>query len=123
MIDESDFHDYSMVSNGDGFGIVDHSEEGDWLPESSFEIMQFTGLHDKNGKEIYEGDVISFEDKYQYYVIYEDAKFVCKHAAKSNSLQGIIWGPLHRFFDPDFLVYGGVEVIGNIHEHPELLKQ
>jgi uncharacterized phage protein (TIGR01671 family) len=82
-------------------------------------VMQFTGLVDKNGKEIYEGDILNFENKFTYDVRYEDAKFVCHHV-KGNGWGK--WGDLHRFFDPDFLVYGGVEVIGNIYEHPELLS-
>jgi uncharacterized phage protein (TIGR01671 family) len=85
----------------------------------NLDIMQFTGLADKNGKEIYEGDILNFENKFTYDVRYEDAKFVCHHV-KGNGWGK--WGDLHRFFDPDFLVYGGVEVIGNIYEHPELLS-
>ena len=63
-------------------------------------LMQFTGLKDKNGKEIYEGDVVYFEynliDKVK--VIFHDGKYnICNY------------------------VMSKCTVIGNIYENPELL--
>ncbi len=84
-------------------------------------LMQYTGLKDKNGKEIYEGDIItSPECKHPYQVIYCYGSFdinwpkCCKHCAKGDASHGSLYEMLA--FDE------GTEVIGNIYENPELLQ-
>jgi hypothetical protein len=84
------------------------------IPET---VGQFTGLKDKNGNDIYKGDLIRFADKYLYVVKYEDAKFVGYHA---NNDWGK-WGDLHKLSEPNFSKYNYV-VIGNIHNNPELVN-
>lgn len=92
-----------------------------------FELMQFTGLHDRNGEEVYEGDIIkepSLETrnipncKYPEYFL---SKVVFKDSAfKIVSTKSI--HPVHF----DMFCKDGVclnyEVIGNIYENPELLE-
>lgn len=80
-------------------------------------IMQFTGLKDKNGVDIYEGDLIRFADKYTYVVKFEDAKFVGYHA---NNDWGK-WGDIYKLAEPEFDKYGYF-VIGNIYQNKELLS-
>lgn len=75
-------------------------------------VMQFTGLKDKNEKEIYEGDIVSIYDPYTKSqlitpVIWDDNN--CRFAMKNT------------FMDFDFLVNDELEVIGNIYENPDLL--
>lgn len=99
----------------------DSTSEPHMIGEGRLEaVMQYTGLKDKNKKEIYEGDVCCLENKFTYEVRFEDGKFVGVHASKTNGMKGQRWGDLHRFMDPDFSTYT-FEVIGNIYENPELL--
>jgi len=92
--------------------------EGD-LPECI--LMQYTGLKDKNGVEIYEGDLISNERGRTAQVTFHayTAGFDCDFVSDD----GTCWAGIDKaqgFKPVDWLTY--VEVIGNIHENPELLK-
>ena len=68
-------------------------------------LMQYTGLKDRNGKEIYEGDII----KEDYYLI-----------VSWRNLESC-WGFTNGDVFSDFYM-NGTEVIGNIYENPELLE-
>ena len=67
-------------------------------------LEQFTGLTDKNGKEIYEGDNINCPDG-EYEVVYSE-RFACFQFVGANSLEFY----LLKYFKNPF------EVIGNIHQ-------
>lgn len=71
------------------------------------EIMEYTGLKDKNGKEIYEGDILfeSFREEY-FKVVFENGSFRAEADGYSLDLE-----------DYDDIC----EVVGNIYENPELL--
>ena len=82
----------------------------DYDPKT-YDFMQYTGLEDKNGKEIYEGDII-FCDRYSYAppkweVEWENCGFT---PFSENSVCG------DMAFDSS-----DVEIIGNIHENPKLI--
>ena len=78
------------------------------------ELMQYTGLKDKNGKEIYEGDIISFGDN-KAVVFYEHAKFKAKYRYYNNCY---CYDALS-----EVLYYNKVEIIGNIYENKELIDE
>jgi len=81
-------------------------------------VMQFTGLKDKNGKEIYEGDLIKFWD-YLGEVYYEDGQYVF------SEVEPYKYYELY-YIDLRSMIYEEqqeIEVIGNIYENPELLKE
>ena len=100
-------------------------ETGDMrlCPMQDFSIGQFTGLRDKNGKEIYEGDIIrSFDSKGEpiiHYLLYdnEEAGFVA--VLKGSAKGDFGYGKCYQ----QWITECEKEVIGNIHDNPELLKQ
>lgn len=71
-------------------------------------IGQYTGLKDKNGKEIYEGDIFLYDGR-------ETA--VIKWVDELMGFAGVFDGDDTESLDCDYC-----EIIGNIHDNPELLK-
>ena len=108
-----------MWFNVDSLGEIGLNDAvmNDYITVSPDEIklMQSTGLKDKNGKEIFEGDIVDFKGR----------KAIIKwHGAFASFIYRFIDEPQERKskWDPLFLAYLKLEIIGNIYENPELLE-
>ena len=77
-------------------------------------LMQFTGLKDKNGKEIYEGDIVKVPSAEKaMFVVYQAPEFVMKVSKTSKAWSGFALKYTENQFQ---------EIIGNIYENKELFK-
>ena len=102
------YHEFVLTPGGIPFDL---SGSGKVQP---YELMQFTGLHDKNGKEIYEGDVVRYNHVYldhpvDFEVMFDEGGFGQRRIDGEEVSDWYEWEEL--------------EVIGNIYENPELLKE
>ena len=106
------FKDDTLLLSYDGFAF-------DEVPASDFILMQSTGLKDKNGKEIFEGDVVKYEvgrNTYTEEVAY-DKNFAGFGVRDADT--DIIFTFLQLADVVDLI---SLEVVGNIYENPELLE-
>lgn len=104
------------------FSFKDTSENFNKFLSDDPETLLFTGLLDKTGKEIYEGDILSlnyFEGEVvKMWIEYLDTLPYCCTIIKYSEGD---WVPLGRIMKRDGEQFT-CEVIGNIYEHPELVK-
>lgn len=86
-------------------------------PARSFKLMQFTGLHDKNGKEIYQKDILGG--------IWETLFINYCEKCKQNQIFNYDFGCMSCIGDVQWIEVvedeKELEVIGNIYENPDLL--
>ena len=105
---------FKKDSNYDDYEDFEYNDVTD-----SVEVMQYTGMKDKNGKEIYEGDIVNCQTKYgkaKAVIKFIDGKFVAYWDSKlthSENGHHIACYDINKRF----------EVIGNIYENKELLNE
>ena len=87
---------------------------GRLIVEDHIKVMQFTGLHDKNGKEIYEDDIV--KDKYHSIGTVQYALNIGGFISRIDKEDSVLEIQLDQRRNE-------FEVIGNIYENPELLNQ
>lgn len=89
------------------WSLIEDADDAELQLEDNYELMQYTGLKDKNGREIYEGDIV----KNEY-----------------GKVMDIQYDPRSAAFGVGDYYFGTIgsgkilEVIGNIFENPELLE-
>lgn len=81
------------------------------------ELMQYTGLHDKNGIEIYEDDIIQLEDRIVRVIWLEELATFDSKFIKYTDVRLYGWDGVQNNYLKNY------EIIGNIHENLELLRE
>lgn len=100
-----------MVGNGDIWIIDEDGVAGEWIVNNDLVLMQSTGLTDKNGKEIFEGDILDSTDGLLNGVV----EFNIDLGMWTNSL--VRYNNFERLCN----IANSREIIGNIWEGGELL--
>lgn len=100
------YKDFIITNEDDGehyYPITDLSSVG-----------QYTGLKDKEGKRIFEGDIVIIGEKLKTKVVYYDGAFRMQSEFSPTPTDTTDMGYMMREFS--------VRIIGNIHDNPELIK-
>lgn len=111
--------DEVMVGDGNIWIVDEDSVTGDWIVNNDIHLMQSTGLKDKNGKEIFEGDILTNgidivdvrnHETLGFYTLVNGREVFFGHGTSIEEFEEDIEGFTEI-----------TEILGNIYENPELL--
>lgn len=112
------FDSYSVNNNGEFCVDTDYTNTCECKGGENLIQLQFTGLKDKNEKDIYEGDIIQAETYTGFYkgiIVFGNGCFSLKITETKDVGYDVGQTPLLDAFEK-------LEIIGNIYENPELVK-
>jgi uncharacterized phage protein (TIGR01671 family) len=120
------WYNNKMVDDEEAKRLLYNNTSTSALFITELDMMQYTGLKDKNGKEIYEGDILDVPELYEtpemtspsytkWQVVFKHGMFTLEN--KNNKSENDSSTLYYEYFAYD----GNIEVIGNIFENPELL--
>ena len=126
------FINYNVLCfSKEGFGYAKPLGYSNMSNPDNLEIIQYTGLKDKNGKEIYEGDIVKINDKL-YTVTYEIGSFMLVKCSEETDMYEEFkncWNdnvyPLSQLYwenDCEEDCIYQLEIVGNIYENKDLLE-
>lgn len=103
-----------MVGDGNIWIIDEDSVASEWIVNNDIHLMQATGLVDKEGTEVFEGDILHHQIQTEY-------TFIVKYDKDKGRWYGDGLSRTYRIdITKEFLPY--YKVIGNIYENPEFLE-
>lgn len=112
--------DEVMVGDGNIWIVDEDSVTGDWIVNNDIHLMQSTGLKDKNGKEIFEGDILTNgidivdvrnHETLGFYTLVNGREVFFGHGTSIEEFEEDIEGFTEI-----------AEILGNIYENTELLE-
>lgn len=104
--------DLLIKGDGDIYCWTDIYENGGLVKVKNQIPLQYTGLHDKNGKEIYDGDILRYQQK-----LYDG------RPNGSRGLKEVRWSVSERKVGWNIADNQTMEIVGNIYENPDLAEK